>query len=229
MDDSAKLGILFPLFRGLDEKDLLRVSTAMRYRSIQKGDVVFHDMDHRSAVCLVFAGQLMLRRMSASGREIGYARFLSGSHVGEVAALDGLPRLGDVVALAHSEVGVIPGRAFATLADQVRPLAGTLLMHLCGRVRDLSARIYDQVALTVPLRVEAEILRLAVDAGIEANAALIVPPPTHAQLAALVGGQREAVTRAIGGLVRDDLVATRCGGLAVRDVRALADRVRLAG
>ncbi|MBT6274959.1 MAG: winged helix-turn-helix domain-containing protein [Chromatiales bacterium] len=66
---------------------------------------------------------------------------------------------------------------------------------------------------------------MATEAGIENNAAQILPSPRHADIAARVGTHREGVTRELNELQRMGLVDRRAGdgarALVVTDVQRL--------
>lgn len=219
----------FGLFAGLPADDLAVLDAALRIRDYARGEIVVRHLDTGADVFVVFAGQLLANQFSAAGREISYRRILAGSYFGELAAVDGLARSVNIVALTEARVGMIPAPVFARLLDASPPLARALLAGMAARIRDLSNRLFETSAVTVPFRVDAEIIRLAMAAGVAANRATIAAPPTHAELAALVGGQREAVTREIGRLIDAGLVAKRGRALDVLDIDRMIERVEDGG
>ena len=101
-----------------------------------------------------------------------------------------------------------------------------LLRLLAGLVRELAERLLDLGAQRVQSRIWLEVLRLAREAGIEANAARIEPAPTHKDMASRVGTSREEVTRELSRLARQGLLERTGRTLVLRDVAGLE---RLAG
>lgn len=219
----------FGLFGSLPAADLTVLDGSLRVRDYARGEMVVRHLDTGSDVYVLFDGQLLANQFSASGREISYRRIVAGNYFGELAAVDGLARSVNIVALTEAKVGMVPGSVFRGLLDTSPALARALLADMATRVRDLSNRLFETSAVTVPFRVDAEIIRLAMAAGVEANRATIALPPTHAELAALVGGQREAVTREIGKLIDAGLVDKRGRSLIVLDVDGVIERVEDGG
>lgn len=219
----------FAIFGRLTAADLAVVDANLRVRDHARGEVIVRHLDHDRDVFLVFAGSLLANQFSVGGREVSYRRIGAGSYFGELAAIDGQPRSVNVVALTHARIGTLPGTVFRDLLDRSPALAHTLLVDMAHRVRDLSGRLFEATAATVPMRVDAELLRLAMTAGVDDNAAVIASPPTHAELAALVGGQREAVTREVGRLIAARLIAKRGKTLEILDVEGLIERLETGG
>ncbi|MGI4878997.1 MAG: Crp/Fnr family transcriptional regulator [Janthinobacterium lividum] len=217
------------ILQGLPPADLDRVRAAVRARGYVRGETVIEHQDTGGDVFLLFSGQLLANRYSAAGREISYRRILAGSYFGELAAFDGQPRSVNVVALSEARVGCIPARTFRDLIDTSPSFAGALLADMASRVRELSNRLFEASAVTVPGRVDAELIRLAIAAGVDGNRAVIAQAPTHAEFAALIGGQRETVTRALGRLADLGIVVKRGRDLVIADVEALIERVEEVG
>lgn len=218
----------FGLFAGLSPAQLAKVAQQVRTLGFERGEIVIEHQSEGRDVFLLIEGQLMVNRYAASGLEIGYRRIRPPAYFGELAVFDKAPRSVNIVALAPARVGNIPGAAFLTLLDAMPDLARTLLADMAGRVRDLSNRLFESTAVSVPGRVEAELLRMCVAAGIGEDGGVIDNMPTHAELATLVGGQRETVTRALNRLAELDIVAKQGRSLVIRDFDALLERTEAA-
>jgi CRP-like cAMP-binding protein len=100
---------------------------------------------------------------------------------------------------------------------------------LAAIVRSLSARVFERNAGSAACRTQMEILRMAWAAGVADNRATVLPVPTHAEIAALVGAQREAVTRECKRLEARGLIARKGRTLLVLNVDALAEEVERGG
>jgi CRP/FNR family transcriptional regulator, cyclic AMP receptor protein len=70
-------------------------------------------------------------------------------------------------------------------------------------------------------RVHAEVLRLAREAGIHDNRAVIDPAPTHPDIASRVSTYREQVTRELSAMVKQGLLERAEHALVVPDVHRL--------
>jgi CRP/FNR family transcriptional regulator, cyclic AMP receptor protein len=100
-----------------------------------------------------------------------------------------------------------------------------ILRRLTRLVRALSERVVEFSTLTVQKRIQVELLRLAREAAPGEKCAVIVPAPTHAEVASRLSTHREAVTRGLGQLARAGMIEKRSGTLIIRDVEALAAMV----
>src|SRR5687767_1199667 len=89
--------------------------------------------------------------------------------------------------------------------------AAWMSRQLVGQIRLLTEKLFELNALAVRSRLNCELLRLCIDAGIADNAAVIAPAPAHRELAGWIGTLREAVTRELQYLERQGL-RTRRGG-----------------
>ncbi|MEE8334557.1 MAG: helix-turn-helix domain-containing protein, partial [Alphaproteobacteria bacterium] len=81
--------------------------------------------------------------------------------------------------------------------------------------------------LAVNNRIHAELLRLAMSAGINDNVSEISPAPTHAEIASRISTHREAVTRELNELAQAGVLEKRNRALVVRDIAWLQDVVAL--
>ena len=74
-----------------------------------------------------------------------------------------------------------------------------------------------------------ELLRMAASTGGDGRQAIIHPCPTHAELAVLVGSQREPVTRELNRLAALKIVSQAGRTLRILDLPALADEIERIG
>jgi CRP/FNR family cyclic AMP-dependent transcriptional regulator len=209
------------LFAGLPDVALAAVGRSVRVRSYRQGATIIDHGATDSDVFLLFEGQLVAKRFSAAGQEFGYRRLPQFSYFGELAALDGSPRSVSIIALSDARIGCIPAADFRCLLDAWPALANTLLQDMARRVRELSDRLFEVSTVSVGGRVAAEVTRLALAAGVSGDGWVVADMPTHAELAAAIGGQRETVTRALNRLVDAGIVVKQGRSLIIRDFEAL--------
>jgi CRP/FNR family transcriptional regulator, cyclic AMP receptor protein len=170
---------------------------------------------------LIVSGRVRVTSFSVSGRQVTYRDIASGDWFGDFAAIDGMPRSADVVALQDSVVAAMSPAVFRTLLHEHPNACDRVLRRLVGSVRDLTERIFDLSTLGVQNRVHAELLRLGRQAGIMANSAHIDPVPTHAEIASQIGTYREQVTREISAMVRQGLLQRAGRALLIPDITRL--------
>jgi CRP/FNR family transcriptional regulator, cyclic AMP receptor protein len=211
----------FALFDGLPDAALTSLMARVRTAAYGRGETVIDHGATDTEVFLLIEGQLLARRLSAGGQEVGYRRLPQFSYFGELAALDGSPRSVSIIAVSDARVGVIAARDFRALLEEWPMLARKLLVDQARRVRELSDRLFEAGTVSVSGRVAAEVTRLALAAGVDGDGGIVADLPTHAELAALIGGQRETVTRALNRLVDAGIVAKQGRSLIIRNFEAL--------
>jgi CRP-like cAMP-binding protein len=209
------------LFAGQPEAVLAMIGQSVRTRLHAQGATIIEYGSTESDVFLLIEGQLVAKRFSAAGQEFGYRRLPQFSYFGELAALDGSPRSVSIIALSDARIGRIAGADFRRLIGDVPTLADRLMIDLARRVRELSDRLFEVSTVSVGGRVAAEVTRLALAAGVVGDGGLVTNMPTHAELAALIGGQRETVTRALNRLVDAGIVEKQGRSLVIRNFEAL--------
>lgn len=104
-----------------------------------------------------------------------------------------------------------------------------LLEDMAALTRSLTDRLFELTAISVACRVDIELLRMASATGGDGRTAVIHPCPTHAELAVLVGSQREPVTRELNRLASLNIVRQTGRALHVLDMQALAKEVERIG
>lgn len=217
----------FQLFAGLGASELAQVAGEVRAHDYQRGEIVIEYLSEGRDLFLLLDGQLLINRYSASGVEVGYGRIRPPGYFGELAVFDEAPRSVNIVALTTARIGCIARPAVLHLLDTIPAFARTLLADMAMRTRDLTNRLFEATALSVPGRVENELVRMCVAAGIT-EGGLLENMPTHAELAALIGGQRETVTRTLNRLADLGIVTKQGRNLVVCDFEALLERAEAA-
>ncbi len=212
------------LFAGLDAAAIAGLARSVRAFGYARGEIVIEYLSMTSDVFLLFEGQLVANRFSSAGQEVGYRRMGPVCYFGELAAFDSAPRSVNIVALTDARIGRIAAADFKAMAEANPGVAHALMIDMAQRIRDLTNRLYESTAVSVPGRVEAELMRMALAQGLSDDGDVIENMPTHAELATLIGGQRESVTRALGRLIELGIVAKQGRGLAILDFDELMAR-----
>ena len=194
----------------------------------QAGHIIIGYGDRTSDVYLVLEGTLRAELHSPNGRETILGDLGPGELFGEFAALDDQPRSATVVATTDCMIACLPASVFREAVFAAPESAEWIARRLVGRIRLLDERIFELNALAVRSRLHCELLRLSLAAGISDNQARIAPAPTHGELASRIGTHREAVTRELQYLLKQDIVAQNRRELVVYDVAGLAQIVRAA-
>jgi CRP-like cAMP-binding protein len=188
------------LFAELDEDELQAIAAHSTLRHAAKGDEILSFLDQSNDIFFVLEGRIQVKNYSHDGREFIYSEIAAGDVFGEFSALDGLPRSASVVAIEDSIVARMKSADFVALLRANFDLTLRLLRLLTAKARRLSDRVIQLIALSARDRVRFEISRLASGGVREGTSVIIRPSPTHYELAARVGSQREAVTRELNRL-----------------------------
>jgi CRP/FNR family transcriptional regulator, cyclic AMP receptor protein len=209
------------LLEGLGDACVERIAAACSWRRHEAGrQIVRRDAKDRD-VHLLVDGRIRSTAYASSGRQVTFRDLEAGDLFGELAAIDGRMRSADVIALDDVLIATLPAQAFRDLLRDEPVVAERLIARLVGEVRRLSDHVIDLSTASVGQRLAAELLRLAIRAGVESGAARIAPMPTHAELAAQLGTYREQVTRELSALTRSGVVGKDGRAIVVPDVRRL--------
>lgn len=221
--DATRIDLLrgIALFADLADDELARLDTVCRWQNCHAGRQIIDHLDETTDCFLIASGSVRVIVNSSTGKEITFRDIGAGEVVGELSALDGRPRSASVVALTEARVGRLASTDLWEVLHRNPDAAAVLIRRLTALVREMSDRIVAISALPVGPRVQAELLRLALEAGVTDNRAVIRQAPTHAEIASRVAARREAVTREIARLADADVVVRRGRDLIVADVAAL--------
>lgn len=215
----------FSIFRDLPDDALESIRSRITVARFARGETIIAHEAHDTDVFLLLDGQALVNRYSLAGREISYRRLPPNSYMGELAVFDGRPRSVNVIAVTEVVMGRLSGAAFTDLILTIPEVMKALLRDLSARIRDLSDRIYENTASSVKMRFYTELMRTALAAQGDEDEIVLHDPPTHADWAAIVGGQREAITRAQGELIALGILRKDGRDLVVTDLDRLMDQI----
>jgi CRP-like cAMP-binding protein len=209
------------VLEGLSDATLEALARDCAWRNCATGQhIITRDSNDRN-VHLVVAGRVRVTIYSRAGRQVTFRDVEPGEMIGEMAAIDGMPRAADAVALESTLIASMSPVAFARLLREEPVVATRVLAQLVALVRGLTERVMDLSTLGVQNRIHAELLRLARQAGIRDNRAVLDPAPRHVDVAARVSTNREQVTRELSALARTGLLQKDGRALVVCDAHAL--------
>ena len=183
------------------------------------GAIISRDADDRD-VCFIVSGRAR-DDVLAHGEAGHLSHQVAGEFLDEFSAIDAEPRALDVVGLASTLVGSLTPTAFPELLREHPLLVDRVLGRLTALLRDISERVTELRTLGLANSIQAELLRLAVRAGIEGNIARVDPTAKHAGIASHVSTNREQVTRDLPALAGIGLLSKDGAVLVVRDVGRL--------
>jgi len=165
-----------------------------------KDEVVVSPEKPANDVYFVLKGTFEVSTFSEKGKIVFYRTITPGDLFGEIAAIDGMPRSATVKSLGQGQLIRIGGSDFKDMVETSSDFAAWLVRRYARLVRNLTNRLYEQIAYDVATRILAELIRLAEEAGVVDNRAHIKPMPPHHVIATHCGTTREAVTRELNYL-----------------------------
>lgn len=213
------------LLGGLSPDRLDALARNCVWRSYPAGKRIISRNATDRDVYLLVSGRVRITTYSHGGRQVTFRDIGAGEVFGEVAALDGMPRSADVIALDAALLAILPAALFSRLLSDEPAVGRRVLRHFASLVRQLSERVIDLSTLGVQNRIHAELLRLAREAGVAGNTARIEPAPKHADIASQISTYREQVTRELSALARAGVLGKEGGALVVKDVKRLEKMV----
>ena len=190
---------------------------------LRRGDVLFRRGDPGDACFLIRHGLIKSSIMSDRGEESIIALHGAGAIIGEIAMIDGLPRMVTAQALNECRLDAIARDAFwACLRDHPEMSTG-LIAILAGRLRRAGEETAWASLLPARARVARAMLRIAGVAGVDvgANRRVIAVPITRADIAAMAGVSREEASRVLSAWRRTGTLTDKTGPAFEVDVAAL--------
>ncbi len=170
---------------------------------------------------MLLEGRARLYEPGPRGRKLTVAVAEAGTVAG-VAGLSERPRELRVEALVPSVLCFVGWETFEEAARRNPEVGLRLSRALVERLGVLEERLADVAYREVPARLACAILRLVESEGVMGREGARLPTPyTHAQLASMIGANREATTRALGALRKRGVVQVRDRRVHVTNPEAL--------
>lgn len=228
MDHSNRVIALksIPLLASLSGASLQRVAHDCTWRQFEAGEQLVNYQDPSTEVFFLTAGKLRVVVYSVEGKAVLFKDLKPGAMFGEIAAIDRAGRSASVEAIEPSTVASLAADQFEKLLLREPQLTLSTLKHIATEVRRLSERVFEFSTLVVQNRIQAELLRLAAEAGQRQSQALLAPAPSLSDIADRVSTHREAVSRELSRLASIGLLRREGPNLRITDIGRLASLVR---
>jgi CRP-like cAMP-binding protein len=209
-------------FRTLTLEQREAVAQLCRHHSFEAHQLIISHLDHSCEVYFIISGQVQAVIYSSDGRQVTLQLLDAGEMFGEIAAIDHQPRTCSVIATSDCEILTMAPDDFMATVHDYPAFADVILQRLTRMVRQLSSAVFERDTLPVRQRIHNVILRLALEHMRDDNSALILPAPTHADIAHFTGVRRETVSRELAQLKKAGFVDRREGVLIIKRVTELA-------
>ncbi len=206
------------LFAGATREELEPLAPALRHRAYAKEAYVFHAGDRATAAYAVQAGLVKVGLIGSEGHEAVVNLKLPGDTFGEYLLFEENPtRRYDAVAVERTECLVIAQDALMYYLERhpklMRRLTAALLRRVVG---EFGMFIDTQAAGDIAGRVAQRLVKLARAHGEPALVGIRIPIKiSQTTLAAMAGGSRENVNRALARMSDEGLITHRDGYITV--------------
>ena len=181
------------------------------------------ELDER--LMLLLDGRVKVTRTADGEHELLLAIRDTGELLGELAFIDGLPRVATVTALEPVEALVVVGSAFREHLQRSPTVAVLLLESVAWRFRDSTVKRLQFAASDTLGRLASRILELSDRYGVNTDEGIEVRMPiSQDELASWTGASRAAAAQGLQTLRELGWLSTDRGRLVVRDAQALRSR-----
>lgn len=198
------------IFATFPTEDLELIAACMVPGQYGRGELVFRQGDPGTSLYVIESGRVKIRIVSPEGQELVLAILGPGDFFGELAVLDGQPRSADVVALEACRLLVLHRHDLRRDLEARPHLALQLLSVLSQRLRQVDGVLQDAAFLDLPGRLARVLLRLAANHGEPSPAGTVIPVRlTQVELAGMIGGTRESVSKWMRTFERRGLLRRR--------------------
>lgn len=186
-----------PLFSGLDEAELERLSHVAGRRRAVRGEQVVRAGESADALLILLTGRAKVTNFDEEGREIILAWLGPGEFFGEMGLIDGSPRSASVVAVENCELLTIGKNEFQRCMQDNFQVALKLMQILVRRLREADRNIESLALLDVYGRVARLLLDLSVEQG---GKRMVKQKISKQDMARMIGASREMVSKVMRDL-----------------------------
>jgi CRP-like cAMP-binding protein len=217
-----------PFLARLGPGDREALEATAHRRRLPKGAVAFWEGDASDDVMILVSGRMKASAASSDGREVILSILDEGDILGELSALDGVPRSATVTTLEPVEALVLPRSRFETLLRDRPGIAIEMLRIVTEKLREASQRQLEFATVDALGRLCRCVLDLADRYGEPGPDGRNVQVPfAQHDLAAWTGLSREAIVKGLRTLRTLGWIETSGRRLTLLDETAVHDRAQL--
>jgi CRP/FNR family cyclic AMP-dependent transcriptional regulator len=190
-------------FAHLDETSLRKFAPHGTTRAFPKQAVILNEGDETDSLYILLSGRVKAFMAGEDGREVVLNVIEAGDYFGELV-LDGGPRAASVMTLEPCRVFIIPRGDVEGLLAGNPVFARDLIRKLIGKVRSLTAKVFDLALKDVYGR----FVRFVEENAVERDGGRVISERlTQHEIAARIGGSREMVSRILRDLAAGEYIA----------------------
>lgn len=207
-----------PLFSGLLDRDLSRISDLMVTKKYRKNNLIFFEDDLGQNLFIIKQGRVKISRIDEKGDEVIFAILGEGEFFGELSIIDGLTRSATVTSIDDVELLVLRRGDFLDMLQKFPQISITLLKELASRIRKSDTQIKSLSLKDARGRVATTLIRLAEDIGVMHDGKVVIKKlPLQKDLANISGTSRETISRVIKKLEQEGYFEKRGNTVVFKD------------
>lgn len=212
-----------PAFATLGSVEVAALLRGAREARLPAGVQVMRKGEPADSLMVLLEGRLRVSAVSLEGRALTFRLVEPVEVVGEIAALDGLPRSADVATVTPVRLLVIPRDACLAAVRAYPGVAEAMLVLLCTRLRETTNGLERLAMQRLPARMAHLLLRLATDYGRPAPRGGVALPMrlSQAEIGTLVNATREAVNKQLSQWREEAVLEMRGGHIVLTRPEAL--------
>jgi CRP-like cAMP-binding protein len=201
-----------PLFRSLDEGSLGSLALHSRRRRFHRGETLFHAGDPGYTLYIIAGGRVDIQTTMPDGQTVHLARRVQGDYFGEMALIDGKPRMADAITAEPCDLIMLDRASFVQCIEESPQIALAIMSTLAERLREAAVNLERRQGLDVLGRMSALLLELMDTSSAEmpGGGRRLAAKMTQQEMAERIGSTRETVNRTLCSL--RDIGAIRMDG-----------------
>jgi CRP-like cAMP-binding protein len=212
-----------PLFSGLEPRTLKRITHGATEIDLRKGDILLQPGAACTGLHIVIAGRMKLALPRANHEEKVVGLLGPGSWFGETALFLQQPHVVSAEAVAPTKLLHIDAASVLPCLKRSADFAAQMVIELSRRLRELMTEIEHVTGYSGRQRLIALLLsELPADAS---GSATVTLPATKRVIASRVNLTHEHLSRTLGELARDGLIAVNGPQVSIRSVERLRARL----
>ena len=201
---------------------LIKLSNNREIRHYRKKDIIFNSNELPRYVFHIKSGKIKIFRTNNEGRELIVALIGPGEFFGYLALLQGKVYPESAVAMADTEITLIPKEDFYSLVYNDRDVAGRFLKLLAGDLLNTEEQLIDLAYNSVRKRVADALITLKNRYDKEENERFTIAI-LRDDLANMVGTAKETVIRMLSDFKEEKLIEIKGSKITILNEKALKE------
>lgn len=202
------------------------IATTAHRRTFSRGEVIQHQHQPVSNLCLILSGNAYALSTSRNGKEFWKDDYTVGSILGFEAFIGEAKANYDVITRSDVTLLSMPISDLTALASKHPSVFVDILTALTEIYYTQTQKLVEANTLSKRGRICAELKRHSRPMGIEPGTYVIRPTPIFSEFALRIGSTRESVSRTVSELTDMGLLIRKVGALLIPDMSELDETIQ---